>query len=565
MIGSNTITFHSSDNPVVKSDGTITTTSGSGISFGDAANTGGAAFILPDGTFTTAPEINGLTVYRTNGITLNDQMLSVNGIVLCHGPLNTNGNLTLLSAGSGTALVDGSGTGTISGEVTMQRYLSPGFGYKYFSSPFQAATVGEFGDDMDLDAAFPSFYRYDENRLVGGIPASGWVKYTNPAGILNPMEGYAVNFGDASDPVTVDVSGTVNNGSLSIILYNNDHPYTKGFNLVGNPYPSPIDWDAPSGWTKTNIDDALYYFRAGTTDQYGGTYSTYVNGISSDGLATNIIPSMQGFFVHVTDGSYPVTGTLGVDNSVRITDLTHPFLKSARLSQKPLIRLTAGFSDEPASADPLVIYLDKRATPEFDSEFDALKLTNTDLNVANLYSVTPDGKKLSIDALPYITDSMYTVPLGLKIFREGNVTFCLSHTERLFHEMGLYLFDLATGVEQDLLADREYTVFLSAGDHNDRFFLHLTNTPAGEHIVSSEPGTFSIHCYRGMVRAEFHLPPGETGTLMIHNLPGKTLFTEKIFEPGSLEFYPGLINGIYIATFFTGSTRYTEKLMIINP
>ena len=46
---------------------------------------------------------------------------------------------------------------------------------------------------------------------------------------------------------------------------------------------------------------------------------TYVNGISSDGTASNIIPSMQGFLVHVSDGAYPVTGTLGVNNNVRIT------------------------------------------------------------------------------------------------------------------------------------------------------------------------------------------------------------------------------------------------------
>ena len=55
-------------------------------------------------------------------------------------------------------------------------------------------------------------------------------------------------------------------------------------NLVGNPYPSAIDWDASSGWTKTNIDNAIYFFKASGTDQYGGTYSSYVNGVSSDGI-----------------------------------------------------------------------------------------------------------------------------------------------------------------------------------------------------------------------------------------------------------------------------------------
>ena len=37
----------------------------------------------------------------------------------------------------------------------MQRYLPVAFGYKYFSSPFQGATVSEFGDDMDLGILVP--------------------------------------------------------------------------------------------------------------------------------------------------------------------------------------------------------------------------------------------------------------------------------------------------------------------------------------------------------------------------------------------------------------------------
>ena len=275
-IGANTLTFQNSNTPIARTSGTISATSSSNLSFGSSGNTGGNAFTLPAGTFTTAPIINNLSVYRTNSLTLNEQMISLNGILLCNGPLNTNGNLTLLSTAGGTALIDGSGTGTISGNVTMQRYLPSGFGYKYFSSPFQASTVFEFDDDMNLSASFPTFYGYDENRT-----SSGWINYTDPAGVLNPMSGYAVNFGSGVAAKTVDVTGVVNNGYLSRTLYNHDSTYTKGFNLVGNPYPSPIDWNT-GGWTKTNIDNALYYFKAGGADEYSGTYSTYINGVSND-------------------------------------------------------------------------------------------------------------------------------------------------------------------------------------------------------------------------------------------------------------------------------------------
>ena len=339
--------------------------------------------------------INNLIINNTAGVTLTGP-LGISGILTAqNGDLSSGGNLTLLSTPVQTSLIDGSGSGNVTGNVTMQRYLPSGFGYKYFSSPFQSAIVNEFSDDMTLGSF--TFYKYDESRT-----ASGWVSYSTPANILNPLEGYAVNFGSDPSANTVDVTGVVNNGNLSVTLYNHNNAYTQGFNLTGNPYPSPIDWDAASGWTKTNIDNALYYFKASTTDQYGGTYGTYVNGISSDSIADNIIPSMQGFFVHVSDDTYPVTGILGFTNNVRITDLNHPFTKKKSLSKSnPLLRLTAAYSEDTSSEDPAVIYFDEKAAAEYDNQLDALKLMNTDLNFPNLYTVTPSGKKLFSQSLTY--------------------------------------------------------------------------------------------------------------------------------------------------------------------
>ncbi len=351
----------------------------------------------------TAPVIfNNLDVESGSTTTITTAGQTLGGILLSNGILNAGGNMTLLSTAARTALIDGSGTGQVLGNVIMQRYLPSGFGYKYFSSPFQGATVNEFGDDMDLLASFPSVYRYDETRL-----SSGWVSYISPAGPLNPFQGYAFNFGALSFPVTADATGVVNNGSLSVTLYNHNNAYTKGFNLIGNPYPSPIDWYASSGWTKTNIDNSLYFFKASDSDQYGGVYSTFISGVSSDGIANNIIPSMQGFFVHVLDGPPAITGTLALNNSVRVTDSAHPFAKSSQsaASPQPYIRVVAGYSDDPLSYDPLCIYFDVKATYNFDGQYDAYKLFNTDISVTNYYSFGNDGSKLSIDAMPLNDDS----------------------------------------------------------------------------------------------------------------------------------------------------------------
>ncbi len=525
-------------------------------------NGSSAQVIGPD--IFTGNTINNLVVNNASGVSLTGT-LNISGILTVNaGTLASDGNLTLLSASSQTALINGSGSGEVTGNVTMQRYLPSAFGYKYFSSPFQAATVGEFGDDMDLTASFPNFYRYDENRLVGGNPASGWVKYTDASGILNPLEGYAVNFGAGSDPATTDVTGIVNNGPLSKTLYNNNNPYTLGFNLAGNPYPSPIDWNAPSGWTKINIDNALYFFSASTTDEYGGTYSTYINGVSSDGLATNIIPSMQGFFVHVSDGVFPVTATLGLDNSVRITDLTHSFVKSDQESPRPLLRVTSAFSDNPASADPLVIYFDDKATPEFDGMLDALKLMNTDFSSTNLYSVIPGGKKLSINALPVSADNDYIIPLGLRLYEEGYVTFRVSKAEELAPGTRISLTDLATGEEHDLRPGNEYRVNLASGEYHGRFVLNLISTPTGIDKDPESERFFSVYTSRGILRAEFNFEPGEKGRLMLHDLTGRVLRTWQVNDPGLMEFYPGLKDGFYLVTFYTSKRKESRRIVILN-
>jgi hypothetical protein len=535
--------------------GTITNNGSFDATSGTIEMKGSSAQTIDADLFITNT-IEGLIINNTAGVTLQGT-LNVTGVVSAvTGNLTSDGYLTLVSSSVQTALIDGSGTGEITGNITMQRYLPSGFGYKYFSSPFQTATVNEFGDDMDLLASFPSFYKYDESLIY-----AGWVSYVDPANALIPMSGYAVNFGSNAAPLTVDVTGVVNNGALSRTMYNNNETFTKGFNLFGNPYPSPIDWDAASGWTKTNIDNALYYFKAGGADQYSGIYSTYINGISSDGLATNIIPSMQGFFVHVTDGVYPVTGTLGMNNTVRVNDLTHPFLKTNKDLESLFFRLTASYTDNPYSSDPMVIYLDENATTEFDSEYDALKLMNTDPEITNLYSLLPYGTKLSINALPEMADSLIIIPLGLNIYRNGEISFSIPDFENLLVEMKIYLHDAATGKNQNLLPDKEYRVNLQAGEYSTRFSLKLLNSPLDLPVIDPSD-FFNIFYSNGSLEANIGYLGGHEGVLQLFDMSGRKLLTWKVYENNRYKFNPQVSGGIYIVTLLSGDIVKTKKILI---
>ncbi len=516
---------------------------------GSMAQSAGAGFF-------TGNTVRNLTVNNSAGVTLLDA-LNVRGVVLINnGSLASDGHLTLLSDAVQTALIDGSGSGTVTGDVTMQRYLPSKFGYKYFSSPFTAATVSEFGDDMDLASSFPLFYRYDESRT-----SSGWVAYTTGTAFLNPLEGYAVNFGASALPYTVDVTGEVNNGSLSVTLNNHDNTYTKGMNLVGNPYPSPVDWNA-AGWTKTNIDNALYYFRAGTTDEFGGTYSSYVNGVSSDGTATNIIPSMQAFLVHVSDGSFPVTGTLGVTNSVRINDLTHPFLKSAEASDRFLVRIDATFTDDATSADPMVIYFDDSAAPAFDPELDALKIFNTDYLVTNIYSVLAGGDRLSINALPPQADTAVYVPLGLTSYRVGEVCFRIRDIENLPEDVRIMLRDAVTGANKSMLSGGEYRVNLTSGEYSNRFMLAFLKNTTDIDDPKARADLFSAYTSEDRVVAVVSDMDGNNGLITVYDLKGRIVFTRRVFETGIYDLRVNAEPGIYLVNYSSGKLVKTVKLII---
>lgn len=543
--------------------GTITNNGSFDATSGTIEMNGSSSQVIGSGIF-TGNTVENLTVSNASGVTLLGP-LNATGIVLVEsGDLSSGGFLTLVSTASGTALIDGSGNGTVSGNVTMQRYLASGFGYKYFSSPFTNATVAEFDDDRIIDPYFPTVYSYNENNIVSEMPASGWVEYETSSNPLSPLTGYAVNFGDLTAPRTIDMTGGVNNGNISVTLYNNNQIYTRGFNLAGNPYPSPIDWAAPSGWTKTNVDNALYFFKASSSDPYSGRYSTWVNGISSDDTVTNIIPSMQGFFVHVSDGPpWPVTATLSLDNNTRVTGLSQIFAKSDKKSPESLLRLTASFYDNQASADPLVIYFDEKADRGFDSNHDALKLLNTDHHTPSLYSLSSDSRKLSINAIPERKDTITCIPLGITTSIDRYLKIRMTDAGALLAGWKINLTDLKAGVEYDLREGDGYSIFLEAGEYNDRFVLNLTPLATG--IPETTPDdVFSVHSFHGVVKSYVDISQTGEGDFKLFNLAGQLLFVERITETGYNEFNPGLKDGIYIATFASGKYRTSRKLFISN-
>ena len=344
--------------------------------------------------------------------------------------------------------------------------------------------------------------------------------------------------------------------------------YTKGFHLVGNPYPSPIDWNAAQGWTRNNIDDGIYFFTASDTDQYTGTYTAFVNDISTadpqvDGRSSNIIPSMQGFFIKVSDSDTQdvVTGDFGMDNRVRVTDFDQEFLRTQLPDQKSLLRLEAGFNGA-ARKDPMVIYFSPFASPNFEKEMDAHKLMNTDPAVPSFYNLTDDRKELAINAIPFPeTGSYKKIPLGIKADQSGEMKITLNSIENLSLNFNIYLIDHAKGIGQNLSQKPEYRFNIEQGIHNSRFELMFSEEKVTNPAIAFD-APFHVETRDGDVIVKLNLEDNQEGILRASTMTGQILQTKKGTGKEEVIFNGITSDGVYIINLQLGKNHYAKKVVI---
>ena len=156
-----------------------------------------------------------------------------------------------------------------------------------------------------------------------GIWMNGWLAPSSSSEAITPMRGYSlfVNSG-----TTMNLSGSLNSGytSYSVTYTNSADPGDHGWNLIGNPFPSPVDWNSASGWNRVLIQNAFYIYQPLTGS--AGQYGSYVSGVSTHGV-TNIIPAMQAFWVRSKGMLSPAT--VAISNSARTTNMNQTFFKKA--------------------------------------------------------------------------------------------------------------------------------------------------------------------------------------------------------------------------------------------
>jgi rhamnogalacturonan endolyase len=464
---------------------------------GALASTGDATVLLAGSTPQT---LGGSSPLAFQNLTVGTAAASLAGpvqlsrLLTLNGSLTTNDHLTLQSSAAGTAMVVNNGTAVATGNVTVQRYIDPsinsGAGYRHYASPVQNATVAGLGTSgftpvvnpaYNTQGAsvtpFPTVFGYNETRLTAANPGfdQGYYSPTALTDVLTPGLGYTVNV-PASE--TVALVGTLNNGTISRPGLTRGPQPDAGWQLLGNPYPAPLDWDQVA---RSGVDGAVYVYHS--SGQYAGTYSTYLagsGGIGTNG-GTNQLAAMQGFFVRTATAG--TSGMVSFTNAARLTTYANPtFNRTA--TTNALVRLE--IRPATGSADEAVVYFAAGATPAFDAQFDAYKLPVG--GAVQFASDLAGTQALSINALAPLGAADVTVPLRVQASQSG--TYTLRATELLNLPAGTYAYlrDAQTGTQTDLSQATGYRCMLAAGaPATGRFSLLITQ----QRVLATAPTQLS--------------------------------------------------------------------------
>ena len=430
-----------------------------------------------------------LSVNNTNGV-VQGQAVSIHGVLApASGNLTTNGQtLTLLSDAAGTALVNNNGTGTVNGTATVQRYIASansGLGYRHYSAPVSGSTVADlttagFSPEVSQAAVynssatpatttpFPTVFGYDQARVTLTNAYSpfdrGFVVPASPATPLAVGRGYVVNI-TASQ--LVDFVGPLTNGDQSLALSRNAagsaNAADAGWQLVGNPYPAPLDYSLVAQVDRPNLDAAIYVYASAS--QYTGTYRSYANGIGNP-----VLPVGQGFFTRVSSGQ--TSGSLTFRNSQRLTTTNNTPFQRSTADTRPLVQLELRGATGPA--DALYAYAQTGATAGFDAQFDALKLPNT--TGLNLASVAATSEALAIDGRPTFTAAT-ALALTVGVPTAGAYTLAAATLSNLPAGLDALLTDAATGQTVNLSLQPAYSFSVTSAQAAalliGRFTLHF--------------------------------------------------------------------------------------------
>jgi len=315
--------------------------------------------------------------------------------------------------------------------------------------PSQHGLLGNVtNDDREFD-----FYLYHEptmywaNIKTDGFSHENLFYVENGSLSFVPGRGYLVSYGNDG---VMTFEGVVNEGETTIALTADGSKLT-GFNLIGNPYPCSIDWNASSGWTRDVLGSSPYiWIYNDDVHQYGAYQLGQPKGTHG---VSNIIAPCQGFFVKASNN-----GNIIIDNDVKTTEM-NTFRK---INDSKSITINVSGKN---GCDEVMI----------------CSTTETHNNAEKLYSRRDDVPSLylNVDGVNYSIvnveeDEQAIIPMGFLCGTTGR--FVITSDSKV------ELLDKFTG-DVTNLSSNSYEFIGSPSDNADRFVVRISDSENDDMFV----------------------------------------------------------------------------------
>ncbi len=501
--------------------------------------------------------LNNMSVTNTGGINTQLALLTTNNLTIAAGskftidPLKyvtVNGAMTLndsiilksTSAGNASLVTLGSVAGS---KARVERYINGvSWAWHFLSSPVTSQSIS---GGFTPTASGYDFYTWYEPQLT-------WVNFKNTSaaptwnttnGNTNflPGRGYLVAY-EATN-IIKNFKGALNCGSVSYSLTNSGTSTYQFFNLVGNPYPCSIDWDAATGWDRNNLNGTQksYWVWNDAAGNYGA-YITGSYGFGTNGVTNNISPG-QGFMVLAQS-----TGNLTLDDRVK-THSVQPYLKSELISSDE-IRLKLNCDVNAYSDEAIVVFNSSNA------DEGSLKFKSMYPNAPELWSVKNETN-YSINFIDQNSDQV--LPITVKAGVTGIYTLTASQVESFGDNTNVSLEDRVAGSFTYFSTTRSYAFKVSEpGTIADRFYLHFMNV-AG--ISNSEVANdFKIYSSDGILNIQSMQQL--SGKISVFDMLGRTVATDRIKPGAATQINMQGNTGVYIVSVLTGEGIKTAKILV---
>ncbi len=517
--------------------GATTTWNGS---WSNGAPTSTSSVILSS-NFTATEDINTCNLTVTNSAVViipSGKNVTLNGAITVNsGSLTLQNNANLFQDSHFTNV----------GNISVKRTSSSlkRLDYTLWSSPVEGQLIQPFSPQTTNNR----FYTYNTYTNLYDV-------ITNPnSSAFEVAKGYLIRMPN-NHPLTAttwtgNFTGVAHNGDYSFPLAVSDN--THRFNLVGNPYPSPIDMATFVADNSSTITGTLYFWRK-TNNAASPSYCSWVddtfvdNGEDQVMDPNGIIRTGQGFFVEAQQNATEVV----FHNTQRVADTTNQFFKNNTSPERHRIWLNV--SNTAGAFSQMEMGYVVGGTNDIDSHDG--KFIND--GIIGLYSIISD-KNLVIQgrALPF--DPADEVTLGFYATSAASYTISIDHVDGLFAtNQSIILKDLLLGTYQDL-TQGSYTFDSESGTFNNRFVVVYT-TPLNTVIPILEANQVVV--YRADNALVIHTGNYQMNTVKLYDIRGREIASKKDIEATETTLYPAVTNQVLLVQITTTTGEKVVKKIV---